>query len=234
MPTIHVKPGELWTAGEHVFYCGDLEAGGFDELRDMLISQPDTSKWVYSDPPWSAGNARYWRTCAGLPRRVDMNNFWNCFCNAIKDVRPRLVVVEQSVYNPESFMEAAMRHGLPRLAGRWTVYYGAPVTTDGRIVSAGHPNLLLAFSELDLPVWFNPSMLRGRAVTDYVFKNMLDAGLINSGDIVVDPCVGKGMTARMAHRYGQICYGLELNPKRLSATLEWFLKKGFDVERVHA
>lgn len=45
------------------------------------------------------------------------------------------------------------------------------------------------------------------------------------GESVFDPCVGKGMMARMAHEFGMACYGIEINSKRLAVTIKWLEKK---------
>jgi hypothetical protein len=57
------------------------------------------------------------------------------------------------------------------------------------------------------------------------------AGLqLPPGSVVVDPCMGKGMTSRMAHYFDWDCVGVEINPKRLAKTIEWLGRQGYDVE----
>jgi hypothetical protein len=56
--------------------------------------------------------------------------------------------------------------------------------------------------------------------------------IANAGEVVFDPCIGLGMTARMAHYFNMICYGNELNPIRLRRTLLWLSKKGYEVRRL--
>lgn len=207
----HVEPGEIWAAGPHVFLCGDLET---DDIERFIKMIPRPVHMVYTDPPWNAGNAKYWRTHAGMSRDVDINNLWSCICEIIQQLNAEEVFIEQSVRNWHDFEKIAAKHNLPSLTGKWVVFYGSP----------HKPNILLRFAETERQ-GFNPSGLHGEAMTDYVFRCVAQPG-----KIVVDPCVGKGMTARMAHKYGMICYGMELNPKRLAVTLDW-LSRYYEVER---
>jgi hypothetical protein len=46
---------------------------------------------------------------------------------------------------------------------------------------------------------------------------------------VFDPCIGKGMTSRMALYYQWDCIGTEINPKRLGKTITWLERKNFEV-----
>lgn len=127
--------------------------------------------------------------------------------------------------------ETAERQGLPPFAGEWTVYYGAPVTSGDRMAECRRPNKLLRFAGHS---WSgNPSDMRGEAMTRHVFEH---EPLVASacGLYVADPCVGKGMTARMAQRFDLACLGMELNPKRLLVTLQWLEKQGLSVERISA
>jgi hypothetical protein len=47
------------------------------------------------------------------------------------------------------------------------------------------------------------------------------------GATVADPCIGKGMTSRLAHEFGLHCVGTELAEKRLAYTTAWLEKKGY-------
>jgi hypothetical protein len=175
--------------------------------------------WVYSDPPWSAGNLGYWRTHAGLePAVQDYARFCARFAECIAMLEPVTVFAEQSVKDPDTLILAASRlPEWPSLRGRWTVRYGSP----------SRPNLLLRFAGSD---WGgHPSGLADEPMTAHVFDHEPAAAEKRP---VADPCIGKGMTARMSHARGIPCMGMELNPKRLATTLEWLGRNGAEVERL--
>jgi hypothetical protein len=40
------------------------------------------------------------------------------------------------------------------------------------------------------------------------------------GDVMLDPCLGRGLTAISANAAGRVCVGLELNPRRLAVAID--------------
>ena len=60
----------------------------------------------------------------------------------------------------------------------------------------------------------------GRAVTRAAL-----AAVVRPAMIVLDPCTGLGMTARITHALGGCFRGGEMNPKRLARTEEWLRKR---------
>lgn len=220
----HVEFGRAYRVGPHVFVCGDLERGDWDTA--MRLSGRGIIPLVYSDPPWNAGNCRYWRGHAGRDRgRVDYGAFARLVCAAFASCRSRAVYCEQSI-NPRdngAFLAAAAGT-LPPLAGRFKVHYGAPVGLSDRLAVCRRPNLLLRFANHG---WAgDPTGLHGEAMTRHVFEHEPEAA---SSAAVADPCVGKGMTARMAHRFGLACVGMEINPARLAVTLGWLSRQGMEI-----
>jgi len=219
---IEIGPGEVWMAGAHTFLCGDLEDGAFDRLLSLLPTAPSM---VYSDPPWNAGNCRYWRTHAGVGRSVDFEAFSAILAHGIQASGVREAWLEMGLSETPRWLEI-VRPDLPPPAGQWQVYYGPPVTAGPYKGCVGRPNYLHRFSDW-CDVDSDPTGLKGERVTEWAFRNSAV-----SGGIVVDPCVGRGMTVRMAHRFGMICFGNELNPKRLAVLLEWLRRAGYEPERV--
>lgn len=205
-----VALGNVWKAGPHTFLCGDLETN--DKERFIEILNKPVSL-VYTDSPWSAGNAKYWRTHAGMSRQVDIENLWGCLCDVIQRSGAKEVFIEQGVKHWRDFVSIAIKYKIPPLSKKWVVYYNNPA----------RPNILIRFAETERQ-GFDPTGLKNEPMTDYVFQH-----IAQPGGVVIDPCIGKGMTARMAHRYGMVCYGMELNPKRLAATLDW-LSKYYEVK----
>lgn len=176
---------------------------------------------VYSDPPWNPGNEKWWRRHAGAEPPVDYRHLLDAWCAVVAAVQPRHVFCEQSV-NPghrKMFTDAVARCGewfLP-LIEEWTVYYGSPGSR-----SCVRPNVLLHFGHERLTT--DPSGMRGEAMTRRVFEG-LDHTCVRY--LVVDPCMGKGMTSRMAHEFGLDCLGTEINARRLDYAIRWLLKRGY-------
>lgn len=217
-----------YRVGPHLFRCGDLEQDDWKRLIGLLDA---ACPLVYSDPPWNAANARYWRTHAEiLSGPVNWPSFCEVWCRAVAFVNPCVVYTEQSAvgYHATVMIQAAKRCGLPSLHSTYTVRYGAPVNTSDHIVECRRPNLLCRFAT---DGWDgDPTGLAGEEMTRHVFTHEPLVAR-SKGLFVADPCVGKGMTARMAHRFGLRCVGLELNPCRLQVTIDWLVKQGLTVAK---
>lgn len=215
MTEIEVHPGDIFTAGHHKFLCGDIEK---DDCAELL-GVPQKIYMVYSDPPWNPGNAKMWRTLANLDgntgKKVEWRHFVNRFCERILYADPTHVFIEMGVKQTPDYINIAFANGLMPLCGIWNVFY-----------SYTHPNRLLYFSEVG-GFTGNPEGLKNEPMTRHVFEH-----IVKPGEVVFDPCVGLGMTARMAHRFGMVCYGIELNPRRLEKTLMWLSKQGYEINAV--
>lgn len=221
-----VRYGDCFRVGPHLFRCGDLLAPGEWEglVKEWRRRDKSARCWVYSDPPWSSGNLRYWRTHAGYEAvSQDYTRFIERFVQCVGMLSPVAVYVEQSAFDYQTLTLAASRNpAWPNLAGRWTVRYGAR-RKDGTFT----PNALLRFASE--PCGADPSEMRGEPMTRHVFAG---EGAALKGLPVVDPCVGLGTTVRVAHSAGLACLGNELNPKRLARTIDWLARRGLEVERL--
>ncbi len=169
---------------------------------------------VYSDPPWSPGNEKWWRRHAKLQPPESYDRFVDSWCRWVAACSPTDVFVEQSI-NPKHrgiLLKAVARcpaWGL-ELIEQWEVLYGS--------AKAARPNVLLHFGDVKLKT--DPAGLRGEPMTRRVFEGLEPC-------VVADPCSGKGMTSRMAHHFGFDFFGTELNPKRMEKAVAWILKKGY-------
>ncbi len=194
----------------------DLLANG----GDLIVNTPKAGAIIiYSDPPWNPGNEKYWRRYAGASEPTQYNCLLDAWCHCVAACKPEHVFCEQSVIDAhrQLFIDAVARcegWNLPLLE-QWTVYYGSP----------SRPNILLHFGRTKLAS--NPEGLRNEAMTRCVFE-----GLDASHATIIDPCIGLGMTSRMAHTFKHNCVGTELNSARLERAIAWLLKHGY-VEVVH-
>lgn len=219
-----VEPGDVWRVGNGVYVCGDIEEGYLDILDGYL---PEPIDLIYSDPPWNAGNARWWRTHAGveLGRTVDWEAFYDRILDFISGHAPQHVFLEMSVANTPWLTDRSAKYGLAHSGSEaWTCYYGAPVNVGNGEARVRRPNSLLHFGPF-LP-GLNPEGMRGSEMTRHVFGH---AHVF--GGTAIDPCIGKGMTARIAHEFGMTSCGLELSPERLAVTLHWLDRKYGDARK---
>jgi hypothetical protein len=99
------------------------------------------------------------------------------------------------------------------LLDRWIVFYGPQ--------NHPHANVLFHFGKHILPISIDG--LHGERMTEAVFTGLGDL----DGVWVMDPCMGRGMSSRMAHRFGANFLGLELDPARLNVAAEWLKKRGY-------
>jgi len=215
MSEFEVHAGDIFMVGRHKFLCGDIEKDECCELLEI----PSKIYMVYSDPPWNPGNARMWRTLSRLDghsgRKVNWDRFVARFCEHIIYSNPDHIFVEMGVKQTPNYINAVLENGFPDFREGWNVFYNYV-----------HPNKILYFSNIG-GFTGNPEGMKNEPMTRHVFEH-----IAKQDEIVFDPCVGLGMTARMAHRFKMTCYGVELNPMRLKKTLLWLLKHGYEVNKI--
>jgi hypothetical protein len=96
------------------------------------------------------------------------------------------------------------------VTGRWGImYYGR------------NPAVLLAADFRPSPNEVHPDLngLDDEDTPAAVFAFHLANGSLRPGDVVVDPCAGRGLTAASAQRYGLRSLNNELHPNRVSSAL---------------
>lgn len=209
-----IEAGEVWIVGPHHFLCGDLEAGDFEKLHCP------PADLVYCDPPWGPGIAKIFRTKAGVP---NPNLDYPQFLASLGDIFRRYVRGEVWLdmgCRWIDLLDKIMAQSGARTLGIYETFYGRP-SRPARLWRGAFVN-----SNFPLVEGKGPTGLSGEKIAEWIFNFCAQPG-----GIVIDPCIGLGMTARFAHRYGMICYGMELHPRRLAVTIEWLAKQGLSIER---
>jgi hypothetical protein len=174
----------------------------------LALSGHEAADIVYSDPPWGPGNLRYWRThneeaTPDWEGERRWNTFLATFCDVVKAcVRPGgHVFVEMGTRWVDQLASEMGKREFAE-AGRWTCYYGTPKL----------PNVL----------WYSgPGKVSLTADSGVAMTMSAISCVAKPGLVVMDPCCGKGMTARCATRLGMHFVGVELNPKRAAKTIDW-------------
>lgn len=203
-----VQRGDRWTVAGHEFLCHDLEAASqwpavVAERRPAL---------AYTDPPWNAGNARSFRTKAGVDgefgRQVDMNNLLKAILSPLRDLG--LLAYVETGKRDEKALSTLITGLGGTVTGRWGItYYGRK------------PAVLVAADFRPTPNEIHPDLngLDDDDTPGAVFAFHLAHGLLREGDVVVDPCAGRGLTAASAHCRGLRSLNNELHPNRVSSAL---------------
>lgn len=183
--------------------AGDVTDGALSTLMAGELADV-----VYGDPPWGQGLLRIFASMANVAPRFAWRGFLDALAVAIVTVRkPTAPVFLEMGCRWEDDLVSAMRlAGLP-LRNRWAVAYGSR--------SKPCPSLLLLFGPTDVSVTM-PTPPMGEPMTRAAL-----VPVVRAGTVVLDPCTGLGMTARITHTLGGNFRGLELNPNRLGKTMTW-------------
>lgn len=194
--------------GPHRLLVGDVTAGTVKDLMGGELADV-----VYSDPPWGPGNLQFWATmhARGSVPRETWPRFLDAFCSSVvKHTRPEAPIFVEMGLRWVDDLDAAMRSwGLGRRR-RWDITYGSK--------RRPLPNTLLLYGPTNVVVTL-PDPPHGEPVTLAVL-----GAVVRPGVVVLDPCTGFGMTARITHRLGGVFRGTELNPQRLARTAAWLQK----------
>lgn len=198
----------------HRLLCGDLT----DVAALRALMGEERADVIYTDPPWGPRMVRFFGAMTskayvtpGDESCPEWTSFLDAFALVCATYRtPTAPVFVEMGLRWTNDLDAAMaRAGLPLLQ-RWRTTYGSakkPTEASLGLYGAEPPNAV----EM-------PSPPHGEAMT----KAVLSA-VVRPGVVVLDPCTGLGMTARVTHRLGGTFRGLELVPMRLASTEAWLV-----------
>lgn len=201
--TYPVASGEVWQVGDHWFVCGDLEE---DRHLEAVFSHAPQPTLMYVDPPWNSGNARSFRTKAGVDgqqgRTVDMRNLLRHVLAPAKTLR-LLAFVETGRRD-----EGGLRNVINDMGGvpgeRWDITY-----------YRSKPAVLMAADFRPNPTPDYPDFSGvDDEHTPTVALNAYPTGC------VIDTCGGRGLTARTAHHNGWASISHELSPYRMAEAIQ--------------
>lgn len=201
---------EVQAVGAHRLVCGDIT----EPTMLATLMGDERADVIYSDPPWGPGNQQYWHTMnrRGSAPRTSWGDFLAAFCRACATYRTPTapVFIEMGLRWVEDLDVAMAGVGLPHVR-RWTITYGPK--------SKPLPNTLTLYGPQDVPIDL-PDPPHGEPVTRAVL-----GAAVRPDAVVLDPCTGLGMTARITHALGGRFRGSEMNPARLARTAMWLQKE---------
>ena len=170
---------------------------------------------IYSDPPWGAGNLKYWQTLNlkdnGTPRNdVELDAFLAQIFSICQKYAKDVVLIEYGVRWEQEIKDMGAKYGLVHNGIAELLY------RSGSKLLPLHLHIF-SKSKLVLPVSYIEN-LKGSYGLDTLRKAI--APFAQQGKIVLDPCCGMGYTAQIAIDNGMVFRGNELNKKRLSKTIK--------------
>lgn len=203
-----VMEGDIWQVGEHIVACGDNSRGASGELMD-LYGAPD---FIYSDPPWNQGNVNSFRTKAGLTHDTSgFASFLVPYTAAVTRSRGG-AMIEMGVKELPTLDAAMASHGWQQVKVWQIVYFGKKPCVMACYAPAGSPVLSKTFT--GDPTGWDDTLTPGWSIEQ----------LSKPGDVIYDPCMGRGLTAEFAVKLGRKARGTELHPRRLACTVEKLAK----------
>ena len=202
--------------GRHRLLCGDVTRNDLNILMDGKKADI-----VYVDPPWNNGIATLFRRWAGKPSKVRVSDFFVDLLEGLKKHSNGVIIAdvgEQTFLEFRTIAEQMGAKTIDSVMKTWGENDGVYYTWIG------------TFTDTDCGWYDSKVMEKYQANTDnekaleYLLSEWKSYPLNQSGKgIILDPCIGYGLTARLGHTLGLTIYGMELNPKRLAKSVK-FLK----------
>ena len=204
-----VAPGDVWRVGPHILACGDLDKGDGPRLIAFGVPLMKDIKTFYSDPPWNLGLAKAFRTKAGLSS--DETEF--------VELMARVLELAASVRG-DVWIEMGHQHA--KHVAEWMKIYNIPWFCNFDITYADNKPCALVYGTFSqVQPFVIPAHLRGEKIVEWA----LSRGTL-PGDVVLDPCLGLGMTTRVAHKLNLHVLGMELHPERLARSIDDLARLG--------
>lgn len=202
-----VQVGDVWKVGTHTFICADVEEDR--EPWRLANIDPSTIACVYADTPYTGGLARSYRTKAGVDggqgRAVNYEHLIQRFIAAAQDART-VAYVETGTKSADKVAAAAEQIGAT-ISGRWNItFYGTKSAA------------LLAVDFRDDAIEDHPEF---EGVDDEHTPSLAIRhwALRRPDGLILDPCAGRGLTARSAQHEGYQSLNVELSPFRVAEAL---------------
>ena len=185
----------------HYYATGDIMEG---DLKEFLSHIPISPDMVYSDPPWSDGNCKYWRTIANRDNK-NIRTYQLKYRNFLKCLK------EQLPQDIHLFIEGSKHHYnvLENVFKNNYLYY----KTFRVYYHLNKEQILSVFDNKPIRI-----DLTGMVDLEYVNT----AFEYTQPQAVLDPCVGLGITATTAYTHNTNFIGFDLNNTRLNRTIQLF------------
>lgn len=185
---------------------GDIHIGnGILRVHDIFNPIPEFMKRadaVFSDPPCSLSNINSFYSKADIDeRQKSYQPFYQRFWEVIDEINPKYLFLEVFKSNRDSFIEAC-KSRYKNVMVHESMYYNKSSNKCWIIQASNEPLQDLDFSGID----------EEKAIEKICRDSEYSC--------IADPCMGKGLVAFYANKYGRRFAGTELNKYRLAVCLE--------------
>lgn len=195
-------------AGRHRLTRADIGAPG---LNQQLIGW-QTVDVLYSDPPWGDANCRYWTT---INRRQTGMEY---LPHSYEGLLVHLFRLVNLHVDGHVFIETGPRWAeMLEARAKECLEDVAVVPVEYRAGAKMLPSVVVyGRTERARPRPGLPEVLRGLSGYELVHRAVGETAIPEG--VVLDPCCGKGYTARAAIAHGMRFFGNDFNAKRLAET----------------
>ena len=203
---------EVLKIKQHKLLCGDITKGSINKLMGT-----ENFDILYSDPPWGAGNLKFWNTMNSKMNNIDKfevnwEEFISSFCYIINthSKENSVVIIEMGLRFYDHFsamIESNTKFKIKQLFK--TRYKGG-----GKFL----PNHIMYFSN-ENPLSFNEDIITDTYGEDCTNKIIQQCAYKDA--VILDPCCGMGSTLKMAHKYDMKFRGNEINQARLNKAIKY-------------
>lgn len=186
---------------------GEIKIGtGIVKVHDIFEPLPKFMKsadTIFCDPPCSRGNLTSFYTKAGLSNPHEYADFYKRFFEILQEINPSKVFIEVFKSNYNVFKQN-LESIYKNVIVLESMYYRRKENKCW-IISASNEKLPSDF--LSLPLMDEEDIIK-------LICQSVDF------DCIADPCMGKGLVAFYANKYGRKFVGTELNLKRLAVCVD--------------
>lgn len=198
--------------GRHTINCQTINEVNFNTLlegRKVNI--------LYSDPPWGDGNLKFWATMnkkqtGNEVKPIKYDELINIYCDIIKNH-----------VNGYCFIETGLRWKDQTIEKLKPYLYN--IETHELLYKSGNrylPNIMITgTTSPELPKFSGDIKNK----SGYEILKRCIGNVAKPGQIILDPCCGKGYCAKAAMEFDLIFIGNELNSKRLEETKQKLVKQ---------
>jgi hypothetical protein len=198
-----VETGDVWTlhSREHAtpiaaLACCDLnQPAALDRALNLIGEEPAAG---FVDPPWNGGNARSFRTKAGLATEGPID--FPALINVVLRRLPNECAIEMGIAATPAVINQAESLGFTHVNTYETTYYRK------------NPCRLIVFGHRIIPDAFGAD--------DAHLPGLVTRALVPQNGVLIDPMFGRGLAAVSAVGIGRRFVGSELNPRRVAITLQ--------------
>lgn len=207
-PAAAISRNGITSYGPHKIKHGSITLG----IADLMGSEK--APLIYSDPPWGAGNVRYWQTInnkmtGASPQDLSYADYMQALFSIIRQYASGVVLMEYGQKWADQFIDQAATYGLHHSTTVELLY-----RSGSRLIPCDLHVFGLGFKP-SIPHSFRQEITHthGYNTLKVAFRHFAQPG-----KIVLDPCCGMGYTAQAALDHSMVFRGNELNAARLQVT----------------